>query len=147
MVELVVVIVLLGVVAVVALPKMDGAMALRQPAWRDQVLASLRSAHSIAQGHRRLVCATLATGTVTLSIASLNPASACNTALPGGDGSAAYASESSAIAVSVSPAGTVYFQPDGRISSDGAGTALLNASVSVGSESAITLVGDTGHIE
>ena len=94
-----------------------------------------------------LTAITLATGTVTLSIASLNPASACNTALPGGDGSAAYASESSAIAVSVSPAGTVYFQPDGRISSDGGGAALLNASVSVGSQSAITLVGDTGHIE
>lgn len=147
MVELIGVMVLLGVVAAVALPKMDGAMALRGPAWRDQVLASLRSAHSLAQGHRRLVCAVLATGVVTLSIASVNPASSCNTALTGADGSAAYASESSGIALSVSPAGTVYFQPDGRITHDGAGTRLLNASVSVDSEAVIVLVGDTGHIE
>lgn len=146
-VELVAVIVLLGVVSVVALPKIDGAMALRQPAWRDQVLASLRSAHSLAQGRRRLVCATLATGAVTLRIASTNPAAACDTALPGGDGDAAYASDSYGIALAVSPAGTLYFQPSGRISSDAAGNSALNASVSVGSETAITVVGETGHVE
>ena len=147
MVELIAVIVLLGVLSIIALPKMDGAMALRQPAWRDQVLSSLRSAHAVAQGHRRLVCAVLATGSVRLSIASLNPASACDTSLPGGDGSADFASEASAITLSVAPAGTLYFQPDGRISSDGAGSTAVNASISVGSESAIALVGDTGHIE
>ena len=146
-IELVVVIVLLGLLTVVALPRLDGVLTLRSPAWRDQVLGTLRTAHSLAQGHRRLVCASVATGAVSLSIASTNPASACDTALPGGDGVSAYATESSGIATSVAPGGTVYFQPDGRITSDGAGVGALNASISVGGETAISLVGDTGHVE
>ena len=56
MVELLAVLVLAGVLAAVGLPKLGGAAAQNGPAWREQVQSALRSAHALAQGHRRLVC-------------------------------------------------------------------------------------------
>ena len=87
-VEMITVLVLVGVLAVVAMPRMDAGLSLRGAAWRDQVQAGLMHARSQAQGHRRLVCLTLATGELRLAIASANPASACNTAVNGADGDA-----------------------------------------------------------
>ena len=147
MVELIAVLLLMGVLAVTVLPRLDGALALRGAGWRDQVLAALQHARSQAQGHRRLVCVTVATGAVTLSIADTNPASNCNTALPGPDGDARFAHEASGIGTAVTPTGTLYFQPAGRITSDGAGSSALNASISVNGEDSISLVGETGYFE
>lgn len=146
LVELVAVLVLVAVLAVVALPRFEGALALRGTAWRDQVLAALRHAQHLSQGHRRLVCASVATGAVTLTIASANPASACDSAVAGPDGNAAWAREASGIATAISPAGPLYFQPSGRITSDGAGRTAVNASITISGESAITVVGETGHV-
>ena len=147
LVELIAVMMLAGVMALVVLPRMDGASALRGAAWRDQVLSALRQGHQLAQGHRRLVCATVATGAVTLSIADSNPASSCNQALATPDGHASFAHDASGIATSASPAGTIYFQPSGRVTSDGAGASALNATISVAGEPAISIVGETGHVE
>ncbi len=145
--ELVMVLVLTGVLAAVALPKFDGALALRSSAWRDQVLAALRQAHSLAQSHRRLVCASVATGSVQLSIATVHPASACSAALAGPDGSAAFASDASAIATTPAPAGLLYFQPSGRVTSDGAGAIAVNRTIAIAGEADIVLIGETGHVE
>ncbi|EHR70225.1 hypothetical protein BurJ1DRAFT_1353 [Burkholderiales bacterium JOSHI_001] len=145
MVELVAVLLLVGVMAVVVVPKMDVALALRGTAWRDQVLASLRLAAATAQSHRRLVCVDIASGSVTLRLATANPASSCDQALAGSDGSPNTASVANAPATTVSPAGTLYFQPDGRVSSDGAGTSLADRSISVAGEPDISLVAQTGH--
>jgi MSHA pilin protein MshC len=142
-IELVAVIVLMGVLAVVALPRIDSALAQRGDDWRDQVLAALRHAQATAQSHRRLVCATVATGAVTLAIATANPANACASALPG-PGGAAWASDSRGIATSVSPAGTLYFQPNGRVTSDGAGNSATDRSITVAGQDAITVVAETG---
>ena len=146
-VELITVLVLVGVLAVVAMPRMDSAMSLRGPAWRDQVQAALMHARSQAQGHRRLVCLTLATGEVRLAIASANPASACDTPLTGPDGDARWAVDSSGIVLTQSPAGTLYFQPDGRITSDGAGSSAINTTVGVAGETSLQLTGETGHVQ
>jgi len=147
MVELIAVLLLVGVLAVVALPRMDGALALRSAGWRDQVQAGLLHARSLAQGHRRLVCVTLATGAVRLAMASANPATSCNTTLTGPDGDARWAYDGNAIALTQSPAGTLYFQPDGRITSDGAGTSAVNATVTLTGETALALTGETGHVQ
>jgi MSHA pilin protein MshC len=146
LVELVAVLLLVAVLAAVVAPKMDVALALRGTAWRDQVLAALRLAASTAHSHRRLVCADVATGSVTLRLATANPATSCNQALPGPDGSASFARAANAPATAVSPAGTLYFQPDGRVSSDGAGNSLADRSISVAGEPDITLVAQTGHV-
>ena len=147
LVELIAVMLLVGVLAAVALPRLDGVCALRSAGWRDQVRSGLLQAHTLAQGHRRLVCVALATGELRLSQASANPASACDTVLKGLDGDARWAVDSNAITLTQSPAGTLYFQPDGRITSDGAGSSAVNVSVGLMGETALLLIGETGHVQ
>jgi MSHA pilin protein MshC len=145
--ELVMVLVLVGVLAGVALPKLDAALTLRSAAWRDQVVAALRQARGTAISHRRLVCVDVATGSVQLIIAATHPASACVTPLPGPDGNAAFARDAAAASTTVAPAGTLYFQPTGRVTRDGAGTLVADRTVAVVGEDAIVVIGETGHVE
>lgn len=145
-VELITVLVLVGVLAVVAMPRLDAGLSLRGAAWRDQVQAGLMHARSQAQGHRRLVCLTLATGELRLAIASTNPASACNTVIKGPDDDARWAHDGNGIALTQSPAGTLYFQPDGRITSDGAGSSAVNVGITLTGEPTLQLTGETGHV-
>lgn len=147
MVELIAVMVLIGILAAVALPRMGGALALRGAGWRDQVQAGLLQARTLAQGHRRLVCVALTSGEIRLSQASANPASACDTALPGPDGDARWAVDASNLAISQSPAGALYFQPDGRITSDGMGSSAANITISIAGEPDLQLTGETGLVE
>ena len=145
-IELIAVIVLIGVLAVVALPRFEGALAQRSDHWRDQVLAALRHAQSTAQSHRRLVCASIATGAVTLTIASANPANSCDSTLPGPDADPRYAHDNRNIATTVAPAGLLYFQPGGRIASDGAGLTAADRSIAIDGQTAIAVTGETGHV-
>ena len=146
MVELIAVLLLVGVLAVVALPRLDGTLGLRGSAWRDQVLAATLQARSLATGHRRLVCLTVATGAVQMALASANPATSCDTPLPGPDGDARWAVDGQSLAVTVTPAGTLYLQPDGRITSDGAGLAAVKATIAIAGEAALQITGETGHV-
>lgn len=145
-VELIAVLLLAGVLAAVAVPRLGALTALRGAGWHDQVRAGLLHARALAQGHRRLVCLSLATGELRLAIASANPASSCNTALPGPDGDARWAHDDSGVTLTLTPAGTLYFQPDGRITSDGAGASAVNASIALAGQPTLTLNGETGHV-
>jgi type II secretory pathway pseudopilin PulG len=145
-IELVAVIVLMGLLAVVLLPRLDSTTGQRGDHWRDQVLAALRAAQGTALSHRRLVCATVATDAVTLTIATSNPASACASSLPGPDGNAAWARDTRGVATAVTPGGVLYFQPDGRITSDGAGSTAIDRSITIAGQTSITVVGETGHV-
>lgn len=146
MIELVVVMLVASVLAVVALPRLDGALANADTAWREQVIGALRTARGTAQGHRRLVCVTVAGGSVTLGIASAQPASSCDATLRGPDGDSRWAWSSRAPATAASPA-TLYFQSDGRVTSDGAGGTPVDATITIAGQTAISVVGDTGHVE
>lgn len=145
--ELVAVLVMISVLAVTALPRLQGALSFRDDGWRDQVVAALRLAHKTAVGHRRLVCADVASDRVTLSIAAANPATACTASLTGPDGTASVAAAGGGAAASVSPAGTVYFQPSGRVSRDGAGSQVAGRTITISGQTAILVVGETGHVE
>jgi MSHA pilin protein MshC len=145
-VELIAVLVLLGVLSVVAVPRLSGMIALRGSGWRDQVQASLRQAATLAQGHRRLVCATIGSQSVTLRIASANPATSCDTALAGGDGDSRWAWDANAPTTSASTA-ALYFQPDGRVSSDGAGSSTVNVTITISGEATLSVIGETAHVE
>ncbi len=144
--ELIAVLLVAAVLAVTVMPKFDGALSLRNDTWRDEVVAALRTAHQTAVSHRRLVCASVSGSSVTLSIAAANPASACSASLPGPDGAAAYTTSSGGTTASVSPAGTLYFQPSGRVTSDGAGSTVSSRTIAISGTSAITVVGETGHV-
>ncbi len=147
MVELIAVLILTGILAAVALPRMGGALALRGAGWHDQVQAGVLHARTVSQGHRRLVCVVVASGEIRLTQASVNPASTCDTVLPGPDGGARWAVDATSLAIIQSPAGTLYFQPDGRITSDGAGNSAVNTTISISGETDLLLVGETGHVE
>lgn len=146
LVELLVVVLMAGVLAVVVVPRLDLSLGLRGAAWRDQLVAAAHTARSVSNGHRRLVCMVVATGEVRLGVASANPATSCDGTLSGPDGDARWAVDPHQLAVTLSPAGTLYFQPDGRITSDGAGTSAVNATLTVTGEAAVQLTGETGHV-
>lgn len=146
--ELVAVMVIVGVLAAVALPKFSAGLAVRDDVFRDEVVSALRYAHATATSHRRLVCATVDSTSVSLAIAAVNPATACSASLPGPDGSATYASTNSGTTASAAPSGTLYFQPSGRVTSDAAGATTTDTTITIsGVSSAISVVGETGHVE
>lgn len=140
------VVLLVAIVAAVAVPRLGNSGALTQAAWRDQVQAGLSTARQLAQGHRRLVCVALSTGELRLSMAAANPATTCAQAVPGPDGDARWAHDRQGLAISQSPSGTLYFQPDGRITSDGAGNTAADWTITIAGVTTITLVGETGHV-
>jgi MSHA pilin protein MshC len=123
LVELVVVIVLLGVLAALAVPRLEMASGLRADAYRDSVVAGLRLAQSTALSHRRLVCVSFDSGVMTLRIAAANPATSCSAGLSGPDGAAAWASPPSGTSIAGSPSTTLFFLPDGSASSSASGSA------------------------
>lgn len=148
LVELVTVLIILGILAVVALPRMDSGQLFREVGFRDQVAAVLRHAQKTAVSHRRLVCATVAGNQLALGIATAHPASACNSALAGPDGrQPAASSPSASIALTALPAGPLYFQPSGTVTSDGAGTTPADYSLTVTNQTPISVLGATGHVD
>ncbi|MDD5033313.1 MAG: type II secretion system protein [Methylococcaceae bacterium] len=146
-IELVSVIVILGILAVVALPRFNDSGAFRSLAFHDEVVAALRFAQKSAVSHRRLVCATIATDSVSLSIAAGNPATACTSPLNGPDGSSDFAQNPDSANITLSPTGVIYFQPIGMATSDGAGNSIGNFSLTVTGQPAILVGGETGYVE
>lgn len=144
--ELLGVIVLTSVLAVFAMPSLDGVFGFRDEAWRGELIAALRNARQTAVAHRRLVCVNIATGGVSLRIAAANPASACSDPLVGPDGQSVYAT-GSGTATAPSPAGTIYFQPSGRATTDAAGATSASWQITITGQTAITVLGETGHVE
>jgi prepilin-type N-terminal cleavage/methylation domain-containing protein len=150
MVEMVVIIVILGVMSVYIVPKLNLSSGLREEAWRDQIVSALRYARQSAVSHRRLVCVTVGASSISLQIASANPAVACTADLAGPDGTGVFASDiSDGTGNTVSPSGTIYIQPDGRVSTDGAGTVISGRTISIDGSltNTIDILGETGYVE
>ena len=148
MTELIIIMVLVGVLAVSVMPKLQATIALRDDSWRDGLVTAMRYAQKTAVSHRRLVCVSVADTSVTLTIASANPATSCDQNVTGPTGAAAFATaDNSAMLTAVSPAGVLYFQPDGRVTSDGAGATASTRIISLTGTSSIAVRGETGHVE
>jgi len=148
--ELIVVMIVLGILSAVALPRIMDNRAFVGAAFYADVVSALRYAQKSAVSHRRLVCATITATTVTLAIAANNPDTSCATgaALPSPDG-APYQSKDGAIQASGYPGGGVlYFQPAGTISSDGAGVMVYAGNIAItGRATPIKVEGATGYVE
>lgn len=146
--ELLIVMILAGILAAFVIPKLDAIMGVRMDAWRDQLTAALRYAQKTAVSHRRLVCVEVANTSITLRIASSRGAPDCDADLVGPGGSPEFGSSgSSSVTVSVSPTGKLFFQPDGRVTTDALGAATTTRTFTIPGTSNLVLYGETGYAE
>jgi type II secretory pathway pseudopilin PulG len=149
MVELITIIIILGILAVVALPRIDSATGFRSMEFRDQVIAALRYAQKTATSHRRLVCVTLTPTRVELAIDTSDPKDTASfnceggLTIPGGTTSSVSATQDG-FKDSPSP-DKLFFQPDGRVTSDAAGVTIADFDNTVDG-SAIQVRGATGYV-
>ena len=138
MIELVVIMVIIGILAVVAIARMDTS-GYRALEFHDKTVAALRYAQKTATSHRRLVCVTFPDdSTLTLSIA-LSAGAACSQPLflPGTTSSSVVSGDQ--INAKFTSGHTAFdFQPDGSGSD-------LTISISSGQPS-IVVVGTTGSV-
>ena len=105
LVELIIVIVLLGVLAVVAAPRIFNSGDFNARGFKDQSLSLLRFAQKVAIAQRRTVCVTFTASTATLQIASAAAATICDTPLAGPTGeSPARVTAKSGVAYATLPA-------------------------------------------
>ncbi len=81
LIELIIVIVLLGILAVYAAPRMFNMDEFNARGFHDQTLALLRTAQKSAIAQRRTVCVTFTTNSVTLTMASAAATTDCTTAV------------------------------------------------------------------
>lgn len=147
-IELIVVMVLLGILSVSAMPYLGSATGARDDAWRDQVVTALWHARSTAVTHRRVVCVSFSANAVALTMARSNPASACELAVPSPDGRSNFAqSANSEAATSVSPAGVLYFQPGGRVTTALGGGTAAQWTIFLQGAAPVRIEGVTGHVE
>ena len=147
LIELVTVIVILGILAVNALPNLSGGSALQARSFHGGVVSALRYAQKTAVSHRRLVCVTLTATNVSLQIAASSGALGCTATLPGPDGSAIFAQSVApgTIQLTASPSGTIYFQSSGLVSASANGPAAI-FTVQVTGQPVINVWGDTGYV-
>jgi MSHA pilin protein MshC len=156
MTELITVMVIIGILSAVAIPRLVGNTDIASLTFRTNVLSAFRYAQKLSVSHRRLVCATVSQGNVTLRMAPANPAVidldptvTCNILLASPDGSS-YASPDSAVIAGGTLLGTLYFQPAGRITTDAAGVNLVvspNNIITITSADSIRLEGATGYVK
>lgn len=144
MIELIVVIVLLGIVAAIALPRWRGGNGFEERGVRDQIVAALRYAQKSAIATRRTVCVTFSSSPslVSFAISSAYPAANCTggTTLAGPDGAALSVTASSSITFASSTASFTF---------DAAGRASAAATVTVTglpAGQAITVESETGYV-
>jgi type II secretory pathway pseudopilin PulG len=145
LVELVVVIILLGILSAVAIPRVMDTSVFEQAAFRDGLAATLRYAQKTAVSHRRLVCVVVEVRSVRVRIAPVRGNTGCAQDLPGPDGKAVF---SGGAAAGVSPVGTIYFQPNGDVTKDVGGASFWDAPLTVaGGVPSIQIAGATGYVQ
>jgi MSHA pilin protein MshC len=138
LVELVVILVVIGVLAVAVMPRFADQTVFEARGFHDETLSTLRYAQKTAVAQRRTVCVTFAANSVSLRIAT-NFGGACDRDLAGPNGSSPYQITANGSAQFSPTPAAVSFNPDGSAS---AGASIQVSSAS----SAITLVKETGYV-
>lgn len=115
MTELVVVIVIVGILAAVVLPRFQGGSGFEGRALRDETIAALRYAHKSAIAARRTVCGVFSSASASFRVASAYGAADCSA------GSDLEGAKGGALTVAVDgqsysayPSAGVVFHADGR---------------------------------
>lgn len=149
MVELITVMVLIGVLAAIAIPRLMGNDSTAAAVFGDQVSSALRTAQKTAVARRRTVCATTSAKGVQLRI-SRNPGSAsCDAQLDDIDD---YDYDSRSTRVTMQNAvPQLFFRPDGSIAASAGGAPLGQHTIEIQSSGttarSIALHGRTGLVQ
>lgn len=144
LVEMIVLMIITGIVAVAILPKWTGSSGFDERTFRDRVVTALRYAQKSAIATRRTTCASFAASPASVSfrISSSNGASDCSSgsALAGTDGNALVVTAGSGVSFSALPTAIVF---------DAAGRPASAASIAISALSAsqaITVEAETGYV-
>lgn len=158
LIELVTIMIVVGILAAVAIPKMDSTV-FKERGFRDAVFSTLAHARRVAMASRRFVCVTIAGGTgsgatvsvtrdagatpetagsisCTQSVSLPAPASGCadnQLCAPGG--------------VTLGGTSSVIFDPQGRLVSAPRTLAPADASITISNQPSITVVAETGYVQ
>lgn len=137
LIELITVMVIVGILAVAAAPRMFDANAFKSRGFADQVQATLRYAQKIAIAQRRNVCVAVAATSITLTIANApGTASACAAPLPlptGGNSITA-------------PTNITFTSPPSSFIFDGLGSSTAQTIKVLGVTNAIVVEAETGYV-
>jgi MSHA pilin protein MshC len=138
LVEMVVVIVIVGILAVAALPRLFDQNDFYARGFYDETLSILRYGQKTAVAQRRLVCASFTATSVTLRVAT-NFGGVCDKDLTGPNGGTPF---------QVSARGSVQFSPlPSSLSFNPDGSASAGAGIQVsGASGVITVIKETGHV-
>jgi MSHA pilin protein MshC len=143
-VELIVVMIIIGALAAIGIPRLVGDKSSEAAVFGDQVVSGLRRAQKIAMGHRRVVSASVGPKAVVLRVSGANN----NWIALNGVSDADYATSDSDLTVTTKP---LFFQPDGRITEDPAGATAWAGGLAVSAGTTvfrtINVQGTTGYVE
>lgn len=154
LIELITVMLIVGVMAVVVLPRFDLLRGYDEIGFRDKVRATLEYARKSAVAQRRFVCVVIDNNDLTLTIESVIPEDPAHTgvcpytrllALPAPDrgcGAGVTNKICNPAGVTLAPAATVQFDPLGRATL-GAGTYTIRGD----SDTSITVIAETGYVQ
>jgi len=156
MIELVTVMVLIGVLAAIGIPRMMGSDSTGTLVFGEQVVSAVRHAHKTAIARRRLVCVTLEGKTVRLRMREAPGGGACTLGI--GVSDTEYdSSNNSTVAGGGGFAGAaavaLFFHPDGTITRDAAGAIFVTSAdtlqIMEGStaQRTIRMEGTTGYVQ
>ncbi len=152
LVELIMVIVILGVLAVYAAPRMFNNNNFYTRGFHDETLAYLRYAQKTAIGQRRTVCvAFTSSSSLTLSIASAAATTNCATAGtltgPKGDTASATLNAKPGVAYNISPAPASFNYNGLGQPTDVTGNGVATQTIQVvGADRSITIESATGYV-
>lgn len=90
LIELIVVMIIIGILAVAAIPRFFDRQTFDSRGFNDETLAALRYAQKAAVAQRRTVCVSFSPSSVTLTMASLAGSSSCDINLTGPTGASPF---------------------------------------------------------
>ena len=139
LIELVVVMLIIGVLAVVAVPRLLDSQTFDSRGFNDQTLSALRYGQKAAIAQRRTVCVSFSSSSVTLTLASAAGSSTCDTPLTGPTGDSPFQiTASPGVAFSVVPSNFRF---------NATGQASVGQTLQVSGETAtITVEQETGYV-
>ena len=137
LVELTTIVIILGILAVVALPRL-GHSEYKTREFRDKVVSALRYAQKSAVSHRRMVCVSFTASSLSLTMDTARTG-ACTTPLhlPGSSTNLLSSPDAGKAFFSGGSLALLSFDPDGT---------SAGRSLSIPGEEDIVVVGATGHV-